>query len=139
MPVGLRKHLIAVPVALAISITACATPRQQSVDAAQERTSESAADEPSVAVVRSTLLEAQAAAKAYGRANLGHYPDLDADALRAEGLAVPDGVDVTVQVDHHGFCVVTTTADLPPDHPWHRGSIATTSSAPQPGDGACAG
>lgn len=139
MPARLRKFLIATPVALAISITACATPRQQPVDAAQQHSSESAGDEQALAVVRSTLLEAQAVAKAYGRANLGHYPDLDADALRAEGLAVPDGVDLTVQVDHHGFCVVTTTANLPSDHPWHRGSIATTSSAPQPGDGACAG
>ncbi|MGH2756689.1 MAG: hypothetical protein ACRDI3_02765, partial [Actinomycetota bacterium] len=43
-----------------------------------------------VEISRTTLAEADEAARAYGRAHLGHFLELDGRALRREGLNVPD-------------------------------------------------
>lgn len=110
------KALLTAAAAAALLTTGCA----QALPNAAAGTSDAA-----VADIQTTVDEAVTAAKSYGQKHLGHYLELDAKALRAEGFLPADGVTVTVYVDHLDVCINATTDALPAGSEW---STATATS-----------
>ena len=118
---GAMKALLATAAVAALLTTGCA----------QSLPSVAAADTSGAAIaeVQTTVDEAVTAVKSYGQKHLGHYLEMDRDALRAEGFTPAEGVAVTVSVDHLGVCINAATDALPADNEW---STATaTTAAPE--------
>ena len=80
----------------------------------------------SPANVRTFLSNAQNAAREYGKEHLGHFRDLNENALQKFGLRVPPRVRLHVGSNHTGYCIQATTVDLEASNTW---SIATASSS----------
>jgi hypothetical protein len=79
-------------------------------------------------LTRAALVDATAAAKAYGQAHLGHYLDLRPRDLAKEGLELPESISLAIRTKHTAFCLTATNTALPSIHPW---SQATSSSRTQ--------
>jgi hypothetical protein len=87
-----------------------------------------------VAELTATLDDALAAAKSFGMRNLGHYLELDGQALVDEGFTAPEGIALAVQPDHTGFCLAAEHTALPADHEWRVASIDSRRQQPGPGN-----
>jgi hypothetical protein len=90
--------------------------------------------EVAVAELSATLTDALTAAKSYGMKHLGHYLELDGQALVDEGFTAPAGIAVAVQPDHTGFCLAAEHTALPADHAWRIASIDSRLQQPTPGN-----
>ena len=95
-----------------------------------------AAAEIAAGDVQTSVTEAVTAAKDYGQDHLGHYLELNGKRLRTAGFTPPDGVAVTVFVDHFGVCVSAASSTLPDDAEWATATATTADTDPVAG-GAC--
>lgn len=85
--------------------------------------------EAAIADVKVSVDGAITAAKSYGQKHLGHYLELDAKALRAEGYAPSSDVTITVYVDHLDVCVTAESTGLPAGAEW--ATAAATTDRPE--------
>jgi hypothetical protein len=92
-----------------------------------------------VAELAATLDDALAAAKSFGMRNLGHYLELDGQALIDEGFTAPEGIALAVQPDHTGFCLAAEHTALPAEHEWRVASIDSRRQQPVAGNGCADG
>ena len=111
--------------------TGCA----QSMTAAAADSAQAAA-EVAAGEVQTSVTAAATAAKAYGQKHLGHYLELNGKRLRAEGFTPPDGVVITVFVDHTDVCVSAASSTLPADAEWTT-ATATASDTDAAAGGVC--
>lgn len=87
-----------------------------------------------VAEVSAALDDALAAAKSYGMKQLGHYLELDAEALVAEGFTAAEGVVLAAHPTHAGICLAAEHAGVPRDHEWRVASIDSRRQQPTAGN-----
>lgn len=85
-------------------------------------------------LTRMSLVDAAAAAHAYGQAHLGHFRDLRIAGLEKHGLELADVIRLRVRSSHTDYCIRAVNQALPSIHPWRAGTIGSGSAQPSPAD-----
>ncbi len=85
-------------------------------------------------LTRMSLIDAAAAARAYGQAHLGHFRRLRIADLEKHGFEVPDRVRLRVRSSHTDYCIGVVNQALPSIHPWRAGTIRSRSAQPSTAD-----
>ena len=71
------------------------------------------------------LEETESAAKSYGRDKLGHFLKLDAQALKKQGLKVPEGTSLKIHTAHSDYCIEVEDGSLPAGSRWKNATVAS--------------
>lgn len=123
-----RIRLATATALLAVAATSAACGGGEPAAGAQREASEQ------VALIRSALSDADAAARRYGQGHLGHYLKLRKKQLEKEGLEMPATVSLEVRARHTSYCLRATNEGLPSIHPWATATIGSRGGGPSPSD-----
>lgn len=121
------RLIVSLAVIGALALSACGTSEGSSTGPQQETSRQ--AD-----LTRTTLIEAEEAARAYGQAQLGHFLDMRTRDLEREGLELADTVSLAISADHTGFCIQAINEELPSIHPWAKGTVLSSTRMPSTAD-----